>query len=85
MIYFESGESGIGLLVAAMPCSKPSEIAIVANETIVTYNDLHLMAQSLCYGLVESGIVYQDTVGILTVHGVEHIIAQLAIVYAGVS
>ncbi|KAL7948334.1 hypothetical protein V8C42DRAFT_362896 [Trichoderma barbatum] len=63
--------------------SKPDDIAIVSDETIITYRDLHLMAQSLGRRLVDAGIVYQDIVGILTGHGADHIVAQLAIVYSG--
>ncbi|UKZ82328.1 putative NRPS-like protein biosynthetic cluster [Trichoderma virens FT-333] len=74
---------GIGPLVAAMSRSMPDEIAIISDEASITYKDLHLMAQLLGREMVESGIVYEDIVGILTGHGVEHIIAQLAIIYAG--
>ncbi|PNP49769.1 hypothetical protein THARTR1_09537 [Trichoderma harzianum] len=76
-------EMGIGPLVATMSRSKPDDIAIISDENSVTYRDLHLMAQSLGHELVEAGIAYQDIVGILTEHGVNHIVAQLAVVYAG--
>ncbi|PKK49423.1 hypothetical protein CI102_10159 [Trichoderma harzianum] len=74
---------GIGPIVAAMSRSKPNDIAVIFDESTITYKDLHLMAQSLGHELVEAGIAYQDIVGILTGHGVHHIVSQLAIVYAG--
>ncbi|KAK0756619.1 hypothetical protein N5P37_010774 [Trichoderma harzianum] len=76
-------EMGIGPIVAAMSRSKPNDIAVIFDESTITYKDLHLMAQSLGHELVEAGIAYQDIVGILTGHGVHHIVSQLAIVYAG--
>ncbi|KAL7910067.1 hypothetical protein GGI35DRAFT_478940 [Trichoderma velutinum] len=83
MVTLNMGEMGIGPLVAAMFRSKPDEIAIISDGNSITYKDLHLMAQSLGHELVEAGIAYQDIVGILTEHGVYHIVSQLAIVYAG--
>ncbi|KAM6482993.1 non-ribosomal peptide synthetase [Trichoderma sp. SZMC 28011] len=83
MVTLNIEEMGIGPLVAAMCRSKPNDIAIISDEISVTYRDLHLMAQSLGHELVEAGIAYQDIVGILTEHGISHIVSQLAIVYAG--
>ncbi|KAL7960570.1 non-ribosomal peptide synthetase [Trichoderma compactum] len=83
MLSLNIKEMGIGPLVAAMCRSKPDEIAIIFDESTITYKYLHLMAQSLGHELVEAGIAYQDIVGILTEHGVNHIVSQLAIVYAG--
>lgn len=83
MLLFESQDCGIGSLVAAIARSKPNGIAIVADETAISYQDLHLEAQLLCCKMVGAGIASEDIVGILTSHGVEHIIAQLAIIYAG--
>ncbi|OPB45171.1 non-ribosomal peptide synthetase [Trichoderma guizhouense] len=83
MVSLNLEEIGIGPLVAAMSRSKPDDIAIISDEMPVTYKDLHLMAQSLGNELVEAGIAYQDIVGILTEHGVNHIVSQLAVIYAG--
>ncbi|KAK4062081.1 uncharacterized protein Triagg1_10047 [Trichoderma aggressivum f. europaeum] len=83
MVSLNMEEMGIGPLVAAMSRSKPDDIVIISDDISVTYKDLHLMAQSLGHALVEAGIAHQDIVGILTEHGVNHIISQLAIVYAG--
>ncbi|QYT04329.1 Non-ribosomal peptide synthetase [Trichoderma simmonsii] len=83
MVSLNIGEMGIGPLVAAMCRSKPNDVAIISDEDSITYKDLHLMAQSLGHELLETRIAHHDIVGILTEHGVNHIVSQLAIVYAG--
>ncbi|KAK8872347.1 non-ribosomal peptide synthetase [Apiospora arundinis] len=78
-----SAEYDIGSLVALAANHYGDRDAIVTDTITVTFRSLHLRAMDVASRLVQHGVDFQDTVGILTSFGLCHIVAQLGVVYAG--
>ncbi|KAM4066858.1 AMP-binding enzyme [Hirsutella rhossiliensis] len=80
----ETCASDIGRLFALNARRLGDKAAIIIDEkTSISYGELDLRAKVLASKLIKHGLVYEDPVGILTAFGACHIIAQVAIVYAG--
>lgn len=82
---YDAPDTSIGHAVAHQVNKNSRKVAVVVNEhTTMTYEELHVRAQALASTLIrDGGLASEDIVGILTRHGAEQIVAQLAVVYAG--
>ncbi|OAQ77922.1 antibiotic synthetase [Purpureocillium lilacinum] len=79
----ESGGADIGQFVAGNASRLGSKTAIVDKQLLISYSELDLAAKALALELLRHGIMPEDPVGILTSFGAHHIVAQLAVAYAG--
>ncbi|KAL3954252.1 hypothetical protein ACCO45_012208 [Purpureocillium lilacinum] len=79
----ESGGADIGQFIAGNASRLGSKTAIVDKQLLISYSELDLAAKALALELLRHGIMPEYPVGILTGFGAHHIVAQLAVVYAG--
>jgi L-tyrosine reductase len=74
---------GLGELFYAQAQKSPSATAIFDNDIALTYGQLHGLASDVAAKLVEKNIGKEEPVGIVALHGIAGVLAQIAIVYAG--
>ncbi|KAI5866402.1 antibiotic synthetase [Durotheca rogersii] len=73
---------GLGYGIQKWAVTLPNKIAIRHSARQVTYQQLDSLAKYIALQLVKGGLCYEEPVGILTGHGINHIIAQVAVLYA---
>ncbi|KAF4505824.1 hypothetical protein G6O67_007735 [Ophiocordyceps sinensis] len=79
----ETHDSSIGHMLARNASQGGVKEAIVGKDVSISYAELHLRARALALELLGHGMAPEDPVGILTYFGPLHIVAQVAVVYAG--
>ncbi|EGD94503.1 hypothetical protein TESG_02019 [Trichophyton tonsurans CBS 112818] len=78
-----SRNQGLGQLFYGQMRRNATATAVVDVGVSLNYEQLHLQASYIAHKLLQESFTFEEPVGIVVQHGVNDIIAQLAIIYAG--